>query len=81
MAAKQDAMYEKYMIRNVILEMDKPFKMSELFAVLREKDIINKWLILSILEQLMNCGLVTTSDVEDDMAIYRSVFASTASCM
>ena len=76
MTAEQET---KYIIRRVILEMERPFKMSDLFAALKEKNIYDKWLILSVLEQLMNSGLVTTSDVEDDMALYRSVFASAAS--
>lgn len=76
MTAEQET---KYIIRRVILEMERPFKMSDLFSALKEKSIYDKWLILSVLEQLMNSGLVTTSDVEDDMALYRSVFASAAS--
>ncbi len=63
------------LIQKIILEMDKPFLLSELFDVIMEKGINNKELVLHVLDQLLNSGLVEYSDFEDDLAMYHSKFA------
>lgn len=64
-------------IQKTILEMDKPFLMSELFEKLFEVGITDGAIILDVLDQLLNSGLVSYSDIQDDMAVYCSAFAST----
>ena len=63
-------------IQKTILEMDKPFLMSDLFAKLSEQGITDETIILRILDQLLNSGLVSYSDIQDDVAIYCSTFAT-----
>lgn len=53
-------------IQKIILEMDKPFLLSELFDVLKNKGINDKELILQVLDNLLNNGLVEYSDFNDD---------------
>lgn len=68
----------EFFIQNVILKMDKPFLMSELFDELGKNGISNKELILEVLDDLLNRGLVEYSDFDDDSgeyAIYHSKFA------
>ena len=59
-------------IRETILNMEKPFKLSQLYQVLKEKGIENQTLILDVLNQLYEIGLVDQTDVEDDTPGYKS---------
>lgn len=59
-------------IKKIILEMDIPFKISDLFWELSQKGITDKALILDVLNSLLNSGLVKHSDVQDDVNLYCS---------
>lgn len=61
-------------IRDVILKMDKPFKLSQLFQTLDKEGLNDKYLILDVLNQLYENGLVKKTDVEDDTSEYESIF-------
>lgn len=77
--AKSGGKVMEFHIQNVILQMDKPFLLSDLFDVLEKKGISNKDLILQVLDELLNRGLVEYSDFDDDegeFAIYHSKFAA-----
>lgn len=63
-------------IQKTILEMEKPFLMSDLFNKLALVGITDKEAILNILDELLNMGLVEYSDVNDDLSVYyQSAFA------
>ena len=57
-------------ISKTILNMEKPFKLSQLYGILTDMDILDKFLILDVLNQLYEYGLVDRTDVEDDTAEY-----------
>ena len=59
-------------IKKIILEFEKPFKLSDLFAELSKRGINDKSTILSVLDSLINCGLVEFSDVQDDVDVFCS---------
>ena len=64
-------------IQKTILEMEKPFLMSDLFNKLALVGITDKEAILNILDELLNMGLVEYSDVNDDLSVYyQSAFAT-----
>lgn len=63
---------EEFIVRKVILELDKPFKMSELFDKLSAYGISDRVMVLTVLNSLLDNGLVQCSDVEDDMVVYCS---------
>ncbi len=63
-------------IQKTILEMEKPFLMSDLFNKLALEGITDKEAILNVLDELLNMGLVEYSDVNDDLSVYyQSAFA------
>ncbi len=63
-------------IQKTILEMEKPFLMSDLFNKLALVGITDKEVILNVLDELLNIGLVEYSDVNDDLSVYyQSAFA------
>ena len=65
------------LIRKTILEMEKPFLMSDLFNELAAQGVTDKEAILNVLDELLNIGLVEYSDVNDDLfGYYQSVLAS-----
>lgn len=54
-------------IRQTVLTMDRPFNLSDLFHLLEAKyDIKNRQLILNIVEELCESGVVKYSEVIDD---------------
>lgn len=54
-------------IANLILEMDKPFNLSDLFILCQNQlNVTNKKLILDVLEELCDCGAVSYSEISDD---------------
>lgn len=59
-------------IKKIILEMDIPFKISDLFRELSQIGVTDKALILDVLNSLLNSGLVKHSDVQDDVNLYCS---------
>lgn len=71
---------EYLIIKKVILKMDKPFDISDLFIKLkREYNITDKTKILIVLSVLVDCELVNYSEIKcsdsEDYWAYRSIFA------
>lgn len=64
----------KLEISRTILNMEIPFKLSQLYEVLEQKGITDKELILDVLNQLYEKGLVDYASVEDDTLEYESNF-------
>lgn len=61
-------------IRQTILSMDKPFNMTDLFYLLEEEHgIFNRQLILNIVEEMCESGVIEYSEVIDDRWLYRLV--------
>lgn len=63
------------LIKQIILDMDKPFKMSDLFNELAKHNVFDKVVILDVLDSLINSGLVEYADVQDDVDVYCSALA------
>lgn len=63
-------------IKKTILGIEKPFKMSDLYAKLAEKGITNKKLILKVLDQLLDERLVDYDDISEENVIYYSRLAT-----
>jgi len=58
---------ERAIIRQTILGMEKPFNVSELFYLLETTyGIVNRQLILNILEELCESGVIKYSEVRND---------------
>lgn len=67
---------DREIVRFVILSMDKPFKISTLFEILRrDYQIKNQVLIVSVLDELLDTGLVKRSDMINDLIFFQSSFA------
>lgn len=66
-------MSEERTICQVILQFERPFKISQLYEALAKKGIYNKVLILKVLNQLYENGLVEYSDVVNDIVEYQPV--------
>lgn len=64
----------KAKISETILSMEKPFKLSQLYLTLEENGITDKYMILDVLNQLYESGMVDKTDVEDDTPEYKSNF-------
>lgn len=60
-------------ICDVILGMDKPFKISHLLMETGKHGITNRDLVLDVLSQLCESGLIKYSEVEDDIWAYRKM--------
>lgn len=71
-------MDKELIIQKTILEMNKPFRLSDLFEVLESKGITDKILILEKLNQLLNAGLILSSDVEYDSFLGPSIYNSSS---
>lgn len=63
------------LIKQIILDMDKPFKMSDLFNELAKHKIFDKTMILDTLDSLIDSGLVEYTDVQDDVDVFCSALA------
>lgn len=59
-------------ICNVILSLERPFKISQLLEVMQEHDITDKDKILEVLDQLCDSGVIKYSEVEDDQWAYKN---------
>ena len=59
-------------IKSTILEINKPFLISELFTELEKKGIHNKILILGVLDQMLDEGLVSYDDFKEDSPVYKT---------
>jgi len=62
-------------IKIIILEMDKPFSIFELLEKLSDDGITDKEVILNVLNQLLNNGLVKPTDILEGPEMYCSAFA------
>lgn len=61
-------------IRQTILAMDRPFNLSDLFCLLEtEYGIDNRQLILNIVEELCESGVIKYSEVIDDCWQYEVI--------
>lgn len=59
-------------IRNIIINMDKPFLLSDLFEKLAEQNITDKTQILGVLNDLINNGTVSLSEIDLGVWAYKS---------
>ena len=54
-------------IRRTILSMERPFNVSDLFYTLEENHgITNRTLILEVLDELCESGIISYSEINDD---------------
>lgn len=67
-------------ICDMILGMDRPFKISQLLYEAEKRGLTNKDLVLGILDQLCESGLVKYSEVEDDVWAYRKTNPLQCAC-
>lgn len=67
------------LICDSILNMDRPFKISQLLNIMEAKGVNNKQLVLDILDQLCDSGLIKYSEIEDDIWAYKK--SSTLVCL
>ena len=58
---------------DVILSMDRPFKISQLFEEMNEHQITDKDFVLEILDQLCESGIIKYSEIEDDVWAYKKM--------
>lgn len=59
------------LIKREILQMDKPFQLSELIKKITKKYSVQVTLILKVLEQLLDIGLVAYDDIKaGDVSYY-----------
>mgnify|MGYP006873079103 CR=1 FL=1 len=60
-------------IRRTIINMDKPFQLTELFQILNEEyGITDIDLIIDVLNYLIDTGLVSMSEIDFDVWAYES---------
>lgn len=66
-------------VRKTILEMERPFNISDLFYTLEDRyQIQDRKLILDILDELCENGAISYSEINDDcwaFAVVRTAFA------
>lgn len=60
-------------ICKIILDMDRPFKISQLLAVTSQQNITNDELVLDVLGQLCESGIIKYSEIQDDVWAYRKI--------
>lgn len=60
-------------ICNIILSMERPFKISQLLSQAERYHITNKDLVLDVLDQLCESGLVKYSEIENDVWAYKNL--------
>lgn len=58
-------------ISEIILSMERPFKISQLFQEMERHDITDMTLVLEVLDQLCDSGLIKYSEVENDEWAYK----------
>lgn len=68
----------KQIIRDTILDMERPFLLSDLFDRLGKMGIKDRSFILTILDELVDEGLVLYSEILNDSWAYTSIFTKTA---
>ena len=60
-------------ICDMILSIDRPFKISQLLSKMEERRITNKDLVLEILGQLCESGIISYAEIEDDVWAYKKI--------
>lgn len=60
-------------ICDVILGMERPFKISQLLCETRKIGVENDDLVLDILDQLCESGKIKYSEIEDDVWAYKKI--------
>ena len=65
--AKKDL---KNKIATIIIEMERPFSLSGLFWVCKNYGISDKELILEVLEDLCDTGIVSYTEIDNDCWAY-----------
>lgn len=56
---------------DIILGMDRPFRVSQLLNEAERRGISDKDLVLDVLDQLCESGIIKYSEVENDVWAYR----------
>lgn len=59
-------------ICDIILSMERPFKVSQLLQRMEENGINDKDMVLEVLDQLCDSGLIKYSEVDNDEWAYRN---------
>ena len=67
----QELFLEEEEICEIILAMDKPFKVSQLLEKTRENGLCDDDLVLEVLGELCELGKIKYSEVEDDTWAYK----------
>ena len=63
-------------IIEAIIEMDKPFRITDLYIKLKqEHNIDDRKMILEVLQDLLNNGVVNYLEISDNVWAYSSMFA------
>ena len=62
-------------ICDIILSMERPFKISQLLQEMNRNGIYNEILVLEILDQLCDSGIIKYSEIEDDVWAYKKMLA------
>lgn len=61
------------LICDIILGMERPFKISELLKKTDEQGIKNRDFVLDVLNQLCESGVIKYSEIQDDVWAYKKV--------
>lgn len=58
-------------ICNIILSMDRPFKISQLLEKMESEGVSDKDKVLQVLDELCDSGIIKYSEVEDEQWAYK----------
>lgn len=61
---------KKDRIAELIIEIEKPFSLAGLFFVCHKKGITDKDLVLEVLEELCDLGIINYSEIQDECWAY-----------
>lgn len=64
---------EELRVCDIILSMEIPFKISQLFEKAESQGVYDKMLILEVLNQLCDSGVIKYSEVGDDVWAYKKI--------
>lgn len=56
----------RVIISNVIMSMDRPFNVSDLFSRLAKEGVTDRSLILDVLDCMCECELISYEEIKDD---------------
>lgn len=63
-------------ICNIILSMERPFSVSQLINEMSSQGITNNELVLDLLGQLCESGVIKYSEIDDDIWAYKKICVS-----